>query len=52
MKITLADINITPEYKTPGAAAFDVQSVEETFTLYPKEQRLVRLGFRVAIPEG
>jgi dUTP pyrophosphatase len=52
MKLKLLDPNITPKYHTSGAAAFDVQSVEPTFTLYPGEQRKVRLGFQVAIPPG
>jgi dUTP pyrophosphatase len=51
-KIVLLDPELKLEYATPGSAAFDVRSVEETFCLYPGEQRLVRLGFKIAIPPG
>ena len=53
MKIQLLDPKMPiPAYATGGAAAFDVRSVEPTFTLFAGEQRLVRLGFKVAVPQG
>jgi dUTP pyrophosphatase len=51
-KIVLLDPELKLEYATPGSAAFDVRSVEETFRLYPGEQKLVRLGFKIAVPPG
>ena len=51
-KIVLLDPELKLEYATPGSAAFDVRSVEEDFFLRPSEQRLVRLGFKIAVPPG
>lgn len=40
-----------PEYKTPGAAAFDLSVIEEG-VLAPGERRLFRTGLVVRIPPG
>ena len=40
-----------PEYKTPGAIAFDIASVEEV-VMPPGELVFIRTGLVVCIPEG
>ena len=40
-----------PEYKTPGACAFDIASIEER-TLQPGERALLRTGLVIKVPPG
>ena len=40
-----------PEYKTPGACAFDIAVIEEK-TLQPGERYLFSTGLVVAVPKG
>jgi dUTP pyrophosphatase len=40
-----------PEYKTPGAAAFDLAVIEEAI-LAPGERKLLRTGLVVKVPAG
>lgn len=40
-----------PEYKTPGACAFDIAVIEEK-TLQPGERQMLRTGLVVAVPAG
>ncbi len=40
-----------PEYKTSGAAAFDVAVIEED-ALAPGERKMLRTGLVVKVPEG
>ena len=43
--------DIIPEYKNPGAVAFDISVIEEK-TLQPGERHLFRTGLVVCVPEG
>lgn len=52
VKIVNNSNNPLPEYKTSGAAGFDLMSNEEDFILVPGESRIVKTGIFVAIPEG
>ena len=45
-----ADIPL-PEYKTPGAAAFDI-TIPDAHTLQPGERALLPTGLVVCVPEG
>ncbi len=42
---------VIPEYKTPGAVAFDIAVIEEK-TLQPGERHLLHTGLVVCVPEG
>ena len=47
----LRDDALVPEYKTPGAAGFDIVAVDEEVVL-PGKTILVHTGLAMAIPEG
>lgn len=52
MNITLEDINLLPHRKHKTDAGHDLKSNEETFTLKPKETKLVHTGVRIEISYG
>ncbi|MFZ2681524.1 MAG: dUTP diphosphatase [Patescibacteria group bacterium] len=47
----LSPDTLVPEYKTPGACAFDVAVIEEV-TLEPGERQLLSTGLVVTVPKG
>jgi len=54
MKLLIKKVHpdaVMPEYKTPGAAAFDLTSIE-TKTLAPREIYRFRTGLVACIPSG
>ena len=61
LKITVANMQISfrrlspdtpvPEYKTPGACAFDIAVIEEK-TLQPGERQLLSTGLVIQVPAG
>ena len=52
IKIINKSTNPTPEYKSKGAAGFDLASNEDDFVLQPGERKLVSTGLSVELPEG
>lgn len=52
LNIKVLDSKATiPEYAHPGDAGLDIYSIE-TVTLQPLEQRAIRTGLAIAVPDG